>query len=234
MTLAERSAELATLRDAALVCTACRLHEGRTNVVFGSGDGDADLMVIGEGPGQREDELGLPFVGRSGELLDTLLGEIGLQRDQVYIANVVKCRPPRNRDPMQDEIDTCKGYLRRQLQLVDPRCVLTLGNFSSKLLLRTEIGITRLRGHVYPWWGRHLVATFHPAAALRGSVRVLEEMRHDMALVRQVIDGNLPPSVAGGADGPADPPTPGPPSPGPDPTAEPPDEPDMEQLDLFR
>ncbi len=235
MTREARHAELVVLERAATECTACRLHEGRTNVVFGSGDSDADLMIIGEGPGQREDELGLPFVGRSGDLLDTLLGEIGLERSEVYIANVVKCRPPRNRDPMQDEIDTCKGYLRRQLQLVDPRCVLTLGNFSSKLLLRTEIGITRLRGHVYPWWGRHLVATFHPAAALRGSARVLEEMRRDMALVRQVIDGNLPATVDDVAEGFVEPPLPGPPSPGTDAATleASPDKPEMEQLDLF-
>ena len=158
-------------------------------------------------------------------------------RGAVYIANVVKCRPPRNRDPQQDEIDTCKGYLRRQLQLVDP-LVLTLGNFSSKLLMRTEVGITRLRGHVYPWWGRHLVATFHPAAALRGSVGVLADMRHDMALVRAVIDGNLPASVDEAAGGPmarvaVDDATAGAGAVTP-PTVDDAGEPDMEQLDLFR
>lgn len=191
MTAAERSVELAALEQVALACVACRLHEGRTNVVFGAGEPDADLVIIGEGPGQREDELGLPFVGRSGELLEELLGEIGLTRDAVYIANVVKCRPPKNRDPRPDEIDACKGYLREQLRLIDPKVVLTLGNFSSKLLLRTTTGITRLRGHAYPWWGRYLVPTFHPAAALRGSARVLEEMRYDFGLVRSVIDGSL-------------------------------------------
>ena len=193
MTAETRHIELGALERTALVCTNCRLHEGRTNVVFGAGDMDADLMIIGEGPGQREDEQGLPFVGRSGELLDTLLAEIGLSRQHgVYIANVVKCRPPKNRDPRPDEIDACKSYLRKQIVLVDPRVVLTLGNFSSKLLLRTETGITRLRGHAYPWWqGRHLVPTFHPAAALRGSARVLEDMRFDFGLVRAVIDGSL-------------------------------------------
>lgn len=191
MTTEERRIELGALEQVALSCTECRLHETRTNVVFGAGDADADLVIIGEGPGQREDELGLPFVGRSGDLLETLLGEIGLSREQVYIANVVKCRPPKNRDPRPDEIDACKGYLRTQLRLIDPKVVLTLGNFSSKLLLRTTTGITRLRGHAYPWWGRHLVATFHPAAALRGSARVLEEMRYDFGLVRQIIDGRL-------------------------------------------
>ena len=179
------------LRAEALACTACRLSEGRTQVVFGDGDPEADVVFVGEAPGQHEDEQGVPFVGRSGQLLDRLLGEIGLERSDVYIANVVKCRPPGNRDPRPDEIETCKGYLSEQLRLIDPRVVVTLGNFSSKLLLKTETGITRIRGTAYEWWGRHLVPTFHPAAALRGSTQVLEDMRYDFALVRDTIDGNL-------------------------------------------
>ncbi len=179
------------LRATALVCTSCRLSEDRTQVVFGDGDPQADVLFVGEAPGMREDEQGVPFVGPSGQLLDRLLGEIGLERTDVYIANVVKCRPPNNRDPRPDEIDACKGYLREQLQLIDPKVVVTLGNFSSKLLLKTETGITRLRGTAYEWWGRHLVPTFHPAAALRGSTQVLEDMRYDFGLVHDVIDGNL-------------------------------------------
>lgn len=191
-TAGERRTQLLELRDEALACTACGLAETRTNVVFGYGDPDADLMIVGEGPGQREDEQGLPFVGRSGQLLDQLLEEIGLTRENnTYIGNVVKCRPPGNRDPRPDEIDACADYLRNQLRLVDPKVVVTLGNFSSKLLLRTDVGITRLRGQAYEWWGRFLVPTFHPAAALRGSARVLEEMRHDFGLVSQVVDGTL-------------------------------------------
>jgi len=190
---AARAAELAALAAKASVCTACRLHEERTQVVFGSGAPDADLMFVGEGPGLREDEQGLPFVGPSGKLLEELLGEIGLSREQVYIANVVKCRPPKNRDPRPDEIDACKGYLRSQLQLVDPTCVVTLGNFASKLLLRTETGITRVRGRAYEWWGRYLVPTYHPAAALRGRGQVLDEIRQDFALVANVLAGNLSP-----------------------------------------
>ncbi len=182
---------LSELRTEALVCTACRLSEGRTQVVFGDGNPEADVVFVGEAPGQHEDEQGVPFVGRSGQLLDQLLGEIGLERADVYIANVVKCRPPSNRDPRPDEIEACKGYLSEQLQLIDPRVVVTLGNFSSKLLLKTETGITRLRGTAYEWWGRHLVPTFHPAAALRGSAKVLEDMRCDFGLVRDAIDGNL-------------------------------------------
>ncbi len=179
------------LRAEALACTACRLSEGRTQVVFGDGNPEADVVFVGEAPGQREDEQGVPFVGRSGQLLDQLLGEVGLERTDVYIANVVKCRPPNNRDPRPDEIEACKGYLSEQLQLIDPKVVVTLGNFSSKLLLKTETGITRVRGTAYEWWGRHLVPTFHPAAALRGSAQVLEDMRYDFGLIRDAVDGNL-------------------------------------------
>lgn len=187
----ERAAELRVLEEKALVCTDCALSESRTQVVFGAGAPDADVMFVGEGPGRREDEQGLPFVGASGKLLEQLLREIGLTRDEVYIANVVKCRPPGNRDPRPEEIDACKGYLRSQLTLVDPVVVVTLGNFSSKLLLRTETGITRLRGRAYEWWGRHLVPTFHPAAALRGGDRVLVDLRNDFEIVASVLDGRL-------------------------------------------
>lgn len=185
---------VATLPDLAAIahdCTRCSLAEGRTNVVFGSGSEDADVMIVGEGPGRQEDEEGVPFVGRSGKLLESLLAEIDLRRDEVYIANVVKCRPPGNRDPRPDEIDACKGYLRRQMQLIDPAVVVTLGNFSTKLLLRTDTGITAMRGRAYAWWGRYLVPTFHPAAALRGGERVTGDIRADLALVRSLIDGRI-------------------------------------------
>lgn len=210
---------LSDLEAVALGCTACGLSETRTNVVFGAGAADADVMIVGEGPGQQEDEQGLPFVGRSGQLLERLLGEIGLGRDEVYIANVVKCRPPKNRDPREDEIDACKGYLRRQIELIDPMAVITLGNFSTKLLLNTTVGITRMRGTAYEWWGRHLVPTFHPAAALRGGERVTNDIRADLALVRSVIDGRLPDRTPDEGT----PEAPGVPAESPD-----------EQLDLFR
>ena len=187
-----RADELSVLAAEAAACVACDLAASRTHVVFGAGDPDAEVMIVGEGPGRREDETGLPFVGPSGRLLDRLLGEIGLERSDVYIGNVVKCRPPGNRDPRPVEIDACKGYLRTQIQLVDPAVVVTLGNFSSKLLLATTTGITRLRGRAYDWWGgRKLVPTYHPAAALRGSARVLAEMQEDLSLVRSILDGNL-------------------------------------------
>ena len=187
----EAVARLAELRTVALSCTACRLAEGRLNVVFGDGNPSADVVFVGEAPGAREDEQGLPFVGPSGKLLERLLSEIGLRREDVYIANVVKCRPLKNRDPRPDEIEACKGYLRNQLSLIDPKVVVTLGNFSSKLLLNTETGITRLRGTAYEWWGRYLVPTFHPAAALRGSAQVLGDMQYDFGLVAAAIAGNL-------------------------------------------
>jgi DNA polymerase len=179
------------LAEIAAHCTACSLAEERTNVVFGAGSPDAEVLIVGEAPGQQEDKLGEPFVGRSGQLLNKLLGEVELQRDDIYIANVVKCRPPGNRDPRPDEIDACKGYLKRQIELIDPKVVITLGNFSTKLLLQTTTGITRMRGRAYEWWGRFLVPTFHPAAALRGAERVTNDIRADLAIVRNIIDGNL-------------------------------------------
>ena len=169
-------------------CTACRLAGTRTTVVFGDGTADASVMFVGEGPGYHEDQQGVPFVGAAGQLLNRLLGEVGLERSDVYIANVVKCRPPGNRDPRPDEIEACKGYLAEQLKLVDPTVVVTLGNFASKLLLKTTTGITRLRGQAYPWWGRTVVPTFHPAAALRSGDRVLEQMREDFSIMKQVLE----------------------------------------------
>lgn len=181
--------ELEQLRALAEGCIQCRLSETRTNVVFGVGSPDAEVMFVGEAPGKNEDLQGEPFVGAAGRLLDRLLTEVGLGRDDVYIANVLKCRPPGNRDPRADEIDSCKGYLRRQVELVDPRVVMTLGNFATKLLMRTDTGITRLRGQRYEWWRNIvLVPTFHPAAALRGGEKVTDAMRHDFSLMREAID----------------------------------------------
>lgn len=171
-------------------CTACILSETRSNVVFGAGRADARVMFVGEAPGKSEDEQGVPFVGRAGQLLTSLLEEIGLTRDDAYIANVLKCRPPGNRDPRQEEIDACKGFLRTQVELIDPQVVMTLGNFATKLLLRTDTGITRLRGLVYPWWRGMLIPTFHPAAVLRDPRR-MPEIREDFELARQVLVGEI-------------------------------------------
>ncbi len=145
------------------------------------GNPDADLMSIGEGPGAEEDRQGLPFVGRSGQLLDRLLyEETGLTRDHCYIANTVKSRPPGNRDPKPDEIDACRPWLDRQLEVIRPKVVVTLGNFASRLLLDTNVGITKLRGREYPWRGAVLIPTFHPAAVLRGGGTAMAAMRADL------------------------------------------------------
>ena len=195
--------EFIQLRDTALVCTACRLSETRNNVVFGAGDTNADLMLVGEAPGKHEDLQGEPFVGAAGSLLDELLVDIGFVREDVYIANVVKCRPPGNRDPRPNEIDSCKGYLREQIRMIHPRVVVTLGNFSTKLLLNTETGITRLRGQRFDWWlGATLVPTFHPAAALRGRPQVRDQMAEDFRMVRSILDG---PRESNGASSDAEP-----------------------------
>jgi len=176
------------LRDAAMACTACRLAETRTNVVFGVGDPDARLMLVGEAPGRNEDLQGEPFVGAAGQLLDELLSGIGIARGEVYIGNVLKCRPPGNRDPREDEIDSCKGYLRSQIRMIHPDVVVTLGNFATKLLVPTEVGITRMRGSRIDWWlGATLIPTFHPAAALRGRPQVKADMEQDFAAVAEVL-----------------------------------------------
>jgi len=186
---AERSIALfEALRSEALGCTRCPLASGRTQVVFGVGDPDADLLFVGEGPGREEDLAGEPFVGRSGKLLDRLMAEeLGIRRSACYIANVVKCRPPENRDPRPDEIEACRPYLESQIDLISPSVVVTLGNFASKLLLETTEGITRLRGHSYPYRQGHLVPTFHPAAALRGSGEVLAQMRADFVRAKRLL-----------------------------------------------
>ncbi len=173
----------------ASTCTACRLSEGRTQVVFGMGDPDADLMFVGEGPGAEEDKQGLPFVGRSGQLLDRLIGEeLGRTRATCFIANTTMCRPPANRDPQPDEVDTCWPWLDQKLDLIKPRVVVTLGNFATKRLLETDVGITKLRGKVYPFRGGSLVPTFHPAAALRGGGAVLSQMRADFVRAKLLLE----------------------------------------------
>jgi len=163
--------ELERVAAEAATCTRCRLHESRTQVVFGQGDPHAELMFVGEAPGFHEDRQGLPFVGPSGQLLNRLLAGIGLRREDVYICNVVKSRPPRNRDPQPDEIAACRPWLDAQIRLVDPKVVVTLGNFAAKTLLETTTGISRLRGGSYPFQGRVLLPTFHPAAALHAEGR---------------------------------------------------------------
>jgi len=182
-TAAERREELKAVWRQAQSCTNCpQLASTRHTVVFGSGNADADLMFVGEAPGANEDRQGLPFVGQAGRLLDTLLEEIGLTRGDVFVANVLKCRPPGNRDPLPQEIDACQDYLFRQLELIEPRVVCTLGNFSTKLLRGDPTGITRLHGReeirrIGPRRVR-LYPIYHPAAALY-TPKMLEILRED-------------------------------------------------------
>ena len=204
-------------------CTRCRLAQGRTQVVFGVGSPEAELMFVGEAPGFHEDKQGFPFVGQAGKLLDRLLGGIGLSREDVYIANVIKCRPPGNRDPQPDEIEACEGHLFRQLEIVEPKLVATLGNFATKLLSGKPHGITRVHGRPQEAsvGGRRvtLYPIYHPAAALYtpAMLRTLEE---DFARIPELLAED------------ARPPAPViqfPPRPAPEPVAAP----AQEQLGLF-
>jgi uracil-DNA glycosylase len=163
----ERLRLLEACRDEALACTACRLAGTRQKVVFGSGDPRARLLFIGEGPGAEEDKQGLPFVGRAGELLTKIIEAIGLTREQVYIANVVKCRPPGNRDPEPDEVVACRSFLERQIDLVGPQLLVILGRIAAQTLLGTDTQISKMRGNWYPIRGLPAMVTFHPAALLR-------------------------------------------------------------------
>jgi uracil-DNA glycosylase len=235
--LAEVAAEAST-------CTRCKLAEGRTQVVFGAGAPDADLMFIGEGPGFHEDREGEPFVGAAGQLLTRLLSEIGLERADVYIANVVKCRPPGNRDPEPDEIEACTPWLVEQISLIQPRVIVTLGNFATKFVLQTTTGITRLRGQVHEWHGRTVIPTFHPAAILHGGGERSPQfaaLREDFELVRRTLDAASEPATpaAPAATVPtaAVPPAPPEPAPGALPRVVPgvPDgpRPDPDQMELF-
>ncbi|MGZ4689016.1 MAG: uracil-DNA glycosylase [Acidimicrobiia bacterium] len=176
------------LRERALGCTACGLAETRTQVVFGVGDPHADLVFVGEGPGEQEDLQGEPFVGRAGQLLTLLIEGIGLTRGDVYIANVVKCRPPGNRDPLPVEIETCRPYLESQLDFIDPSVVVTLGNFATKLLLATKDGITKLRGREFPFRdGAVLIPVLHPSAVLRNTGASLAQTRADFVMVKRAL-----------------------------------------------
>ncbi len=181
-------ASFADLEREALGCVRCPLSEGRTQVVFGVGDPHADLMFVGEGPGEQEDRQGEPFVGRAGQLLTTLIAGIGLTRADVYIANVVKCRPPGNRDPLPLEIAQCSPFLEAQLTFIAPRVVVTLGNFATKLLLDTKEGITKLRGREFPFRdGAVLIPALHPSAVLRNGGQSLAQARADFVIMKRAL-----------------------------------------------
>jgi uracil-DNA glycosylase len=189
-TALERREQLKEVFREASVCTRCVLSETRTTVVFGSGNADADLMFVGEAPGANEDKQGLPFVGQAGKLLDKLLAEIGLERGEVFIANVLKCRPPGNRDPRPQEIESCRDYLHRQVELIEPLVICTLGNFSTKLLRGDPTGISRIHGqaevHVLGQRAVRLFPIYHPAAALY-TPSMLETLRADFARLPELL-----------------------------------------------
>ena len=217
---AERREELVALYREMKDCFKCPLAESRTNLVFGTGNADAALMFVGEAPGAREDEQGVPFVGRAGQLLDELLHEVGLQRSEVWITNVLHCRPPGNRDPLPEEIEACKPKLYKQIELIEPRVICTLGNFATKLLTRSNRGIMSVRGRpqVHELGGRRvrLYPLCHPAAGLR-TPATLQALREDFAGLPALLEE----------------PAPEPPGAPPAPSAEPPEPVAVSQLDLF-
>jgi DNA polymerase len=189
---------LETYAAATASCTRCRLAEGRTQVVFGAGNPHADLMFVGEAPGFHEDKQGVPFVGQAGKLLEKLLAGVGLWRDDVYIANTVKCRPPGNRDPQQDEIEACEPHLFRQIELIEPKVIATLGNFATKLLSGRPLGITRVHGQEQALTiaGRSVVLypLYHPAAALY-TPAMLKVLEADFARLPEIIGRGMQPAA---------------------------------------
>jgi uracil-DNA glycosylase len=214
---AERRARLVEVYRQASVCERCPLAVGRNTVVFGAGNADADLIFVGEAPGAEEDRQGLPFVGRAGQFLNDLLDGIEMKREDVFIANVLKCRPPGNRDPQPEEIDSCTPWLEQQVDLIQPRVIATLGNFATKLLTANPTGITKVHGtpqeHVIGGRSLYVVPLFHPAAGLR-TPRVAEQLREDFRKLPELLARPLPeppPGIATPAEG----------------------EPDADQLGLF-
>jgi len=179
------------LEQAVAACTACRLHTSRTQTVFGVGNTEADLLIVGEAPGANEDLQGLPFVGRGGQLLDKMLNAIGLDREEVYIANVLKCRPPNNRDPLGSEVATCTPFLERQVALLQPKLILAVGRYAAHYLLDTTQSLSRLRGKQYKFrnTGVPLIVSYHPAYLLRNPTDKRKSYE-DLLLVKQVLAGD--------------------------------------------
>ena len=193
VTIARSAAEaLAAIRGDIGDCTRCKLHGlGRTQIVFGVGNPNADLMFVGEAPGADEDIQGVPFVGRAGQLLTKMIEAMGFSRDEVYIANVLKCRPPGNRNPEPDEIATCEPFLFRQLESIEPKVVIALGAFAARTLLKTDSPISRLRGRVFDFRGAKLIPTFHPSFLLR-SPGYKREAWDDLKMALSVLGRPVP------------------------------------------
>ena len=192
--MAKTPIPLDQLRAEVAACRKCPLADGRTNTVFGVGDPHARVLIVGEAPGKNEDLQGEPFVGAAGKLLDELLAIAGLKREDVFIANVLKCRPPGNRDPRPEEIELCTPYLREQTRTIDPEFIVTLGNFSTKFILKTEMGITRLHGRVQQAGRFKVFPIFHPAAALY-DVKKRADLEDDFATLGNLL-GTRPPAQA--------------------------------------
>jgi len=201
VTIARSAMEaLATIREDIGDCTRCKLHaQGRTQIVFGVGNEHADLMFVGEAPGADEDAQGVPFVGRAGQLLTKMIEAMGLSRDEVYIANVLKCRPPGNRNPEPDEIATCEPFLFRQLASIEPKVVIALGAFAARTLLKTDVPISRLRGRVFDYRGAKLIPTFHPSFLLRSpgyKREAWEDLKKALSLLGRELPGAAPPAAS--------------------------------------
>lgn len=171
-------------------CRGCELYKTRTNLVFGTGNRSADLMFVGEAPGEREDETGVPFVGAAGQLLDKYLVAVGLEREDVYIANILKCRPPRNRDPLPEEGDACIGFLREQVKLIRPKIIVCLGRISAMRLIKPDFKITREHGIIVKKGAFAMTAVYHPAALLRDPSKK-EDMFRDMKKIKVYLDSTI-------------------------------------------
>ena len=192
---------LAAIREELGDCTRCKLHtQGRKQIVFGVGNPSADLMFVGEAPGADEDAQGIPFVGRAGQLLTKMIEAMGLRRDEVYIANVLKCRPPNNRDPQPDEVECCEPFLFKQIASVQPQVIIALGAFAARALLKTQDPISRMRGRIYEYRGAKLIPTFHPSFLLR-SPGYKREAWEDLKKALGVL-GRQPPSAPASSSSP--------------------------------
>ena len=170
-------------------CIRCRLHADRTHIVFGEGNPSARIVLVGEGPGREEDRLGRPFVGPAGKLLDQMISAMGWRRQEVYICNVIKCRPPRNRDPLPDEIESCGPFLRRQLRAIGPQAILAVGSFAAQFLLSSQQPISRLRNHIYQFEGIPVVPTYHPAYLLRNPLQKRQAWKDVQLLLSLLREG---------------------------------------------
>ncbi len=182
--------ELEKLKEKCASCHGCELYKTRTNLVFGCGNEKADLMFVGEAPGEREDATGIPFVGAAGQLLDKYLAAVGIKRDEVYIANILKCRPPHNRDPLPEEADACIGYLREQVKLIHPKIIVCLGRISASRLIKPDFKITREHGIIVKKGAFAMTAVYHPAALLRDPTKK-EDMLRDMKKIKAFLDGEV-------------------------------------------